>query len=366
MVVSPGQDVEVADPSKLPSDPLVSVCMITYNHAPYIREALDSVLAQQVDFPYEICVGEDDSTDGTRDICREYARRYPDKIRLFLRDRTNPARQTFNIPFAHNGEETYKACRGKYIAFVEGDDYWISPTKLARQVAALESNPAATVAAHYTLRIPQREPWKACLVPDLPMRDLSVEDLLRARFYIHTSSLLLRRRDDIDREIFRRAPCGDVPLLFCQLLHGKGIMLPQVMSVYRIHGGGVFSGRSTVTQTRQTVELWEAFQPFVPASLRTMHQLGYLRILSDATAEYRKSGLAKEALQAFRKSLATARALETGSWRDQVSHTADVLESLLFPRVRRVRQRLMARVRARRMPQDLDTLSAQPQGLATA
>jgi hypothetical protein len=274
----------------------------------------------------------------------------------------NPARQSYKIPYAHNGEETYKACQGKYIAFIDGDDYWISPTKLVRQVAALESNPTAMVAAHYTMRIPQREPWKAYPVPDLPMHDLIVENLLRARFYIHTSSLLLRRREDIDREIFRRAPCADVPLLFCQLLHGTGVMLPQVMSVYRVHGGGAFSAKPTVTQVRQTVELWEALEPFVPLPLRAMHQLGYLRILADATAEYRRSGLVKEAFESFRKSLATVGALGMGSWRGQVSRTADVFESLLFPRVHRVRQRLMARVRARRSPPGFDGVSSEPQG----
>jgi hypothetical protein len=350
--------VEVADWSKLPAHPLVSVCMITYNHAPYIREALDSVLAQQVDFPYEICVGEDDSTDDTRDICRAYARRYPDTIRLFLRDRTNPARQRYKVPFAHNGEATYQACRGPYVAFVDGDDYWISPTKLARQVAALESNPAAMVAAHYTLRIPQQEPWKAHLVPDLPLRELAIENLLRASFYIHTSSLLVRRRDDIDREVFRHAPCGDVPLLFCQLLHGAGIMLPQVMSVYRIHDGGVFGAQPMVSQARQTVALWESLQPFVPRSLRALHQQGYIRILADATAEYRRYGLAKEACRSFRQGLAAVGALEASSWGGQLSRTADVVESLLFPRARRIRQRLWARVRSRRWTPGFDGVAA--------
>lgn len=344
VVVTAGQDIEVSDGSKLASSPLVSVCIITYNHASYLRQALDSVLMQQVDFPYEICLGEDGSTDGTRDICLAYAKRHPDKIRLFLRDRTNPAREKYKVPHAHNGQATYEACRGSYIAFVEGDDYWICPTKLAQQVAALKSNPAATVVAHYTMRIPEGEPWNARAIPDVALRELAVEDLLRARFYIHTSSLMLRRSTHTDQEVFRHAPCGDVPLLFCQLLHGIGLMLPQVMSVYRIHADGVFSAKPAISQIQQTVELWEALEPFVPANLWPMHQIGYLKILTDATAECRRAGLPKEAFRSFRRALGVVRASRTRSWPARASGSAALLESLLFPRTRAMHQRVMARL----------------------
>src|ERR1017187_2764260 len=76
-------DLEYSDHSKLAAEPLVSVFMITYQHASFIKEAIDSVLMQKVDFAYEICIGEDGSTDGTRELCVEYAKMHPDKIRLF-------------------------------------------------------------------------------------------------------------------------------------------------------------------------------------------------------------------------------------------------------------------------------------------
>src|SRR5262245_58120103 len=135
-----GEDFEHSDFSRLAGDPLVSVDMITYQHAPFIKEALDSVLMQKVNFPYEICLGEDGSADGTREICLDYARRHPDKIRLFLRNRTNPARNRFKAPYMHNAAATFDACRGKYIALLEGDDYWIHPHKLQMQVDQLESD----------------------------------------------------------------------------------------------------------------------------------------------------------------------------------------------------------------------------------
>ncbi len=115
-------------------DFLVSVLFITYNHEAYIRKALDSVLSQETDFPFEIVVGEDCSTDGTRDILRQYKEKYPDKFRLLFRKK-NFGRPTRNV------YETWKACKGRYVAFLEGDDYWCDVHKLQKQIDFLENNP---------------------------------------------------------------------------------------------------------------------------------------------------------------------------------------------------------------------------------
>lgn len=113
--------------------PLVSVKMITYNHAPYIAKAIEGVLMQETDFPFELVIGEDCSTDGTREIVFDYQKRFPDIIRVV----TSEA----NVGMHANGRRVEAACRGRYIAFCEGDDYWIHPKKLARQVSLLESEP---------------------------------------------------------------------------------------------------------------------------------------------------------------------------------------------------------------------------------
>ena len=115
-------------------EPKLSVVFITYNHEPFIKEALDSVLMQEVDFPYEIVVGEDCSTDCTRDILREYDREHPGLFKLLFRDK-NLGAPTRNV------YETAMACRGEYLAFLEGDDYWTVPYKLQRQVDFLDSHP---------------------------------------------------------------------------------------------------------------------------------------------------------------------------------------------------------------------------------
>lgn len=115
--------------------PLVSVLMTTYNHEKYLRRAVDSVLAQQTDFDYELVLGEDCSTDSTPGICHEYEALYPQRVRVV----TGPE----NVGWRANYRRTFDACRGKYVAFCDGDDWWSRTDKLQRQVDLLESHPKA-------------------------------------------------------------------------------------------------------------------------------------------------------------------------------------------------------------------------------
>ena len=112
--------------------PLVSVKMITYNHAPFIAQAIEGVLQQKTDFPFELVIGEDCSTDGTRKIVFEYQKKYPHIIRVITSDK--------NVGMKKNGLRTMKAGTGKYIAFCEGDDYWQSHHKLQKQADYLEGH----------------------------------------------------------------------------------------------------------------------------------------------------------------------------------------------------------------------------------
>lgn len=122
-------------------NPKLSVVLITYNHEKYIRKALDSVLMQETDFPFEIVVGEDMSPDDTRNIVKEYRDKYPEQIRLVHREK-NTGRPTLNV------YETTMKCRGDYIAYLEGDDYWTDPEKLKKQVAFLEEHPEYIACTH--------------------------------------------------------------------------------------------------------------------------------------------------------------------------------------------------------------------------
>lgn len=113
--------------------PLVSVCMTTYNHAPYLARAIEGVLSQRTTFGVELVLGEDCSTDGTRVICEAYAGRYPDRIRVVA--------SSANVGWRANYRRTFEACRGKYVAYCDGDDWWSDPRKLQMQVELMESDP---------------------------------------------------------------------------------------------------------------------------------------------------------------------------------------------------------------------------------
>lgn len=114
-------------------NPLVSVLLLTYNHANSIKDAIESSVNQKANFLYEILIGDDCSTDTTLNIIKEYADKYPEKIKLIS--------STKNIGALKNEKRLIETSKGKYIAFLEGDDFWTDPLKLQKQVDFLESNP---------------------------------------------------------------------------------------------------------------------------------------------------------------------------------------------------------------------------------
>lgn len=129
----------------------LSVIFITYNHEKYVEKALRSVLTQETDFDFEVVVGEDCSTDRTREILTAVAAEYPDKtVRLRFREE-NSGRPTLNV------YETTKACQGEYLAYLEGDDYWSDPHKLQKQVDFLEAHPEYIACTHDHVMIDEND-----------------------------------------------------------------------------------------------------------------------------------------------------------------------------------------------------------------
>lgn len=126
------EPLETSDPDRLVAEPLVSVLMITYKHAAFIGQAIEGVVAQQCDFPFELIIGEDASQDATLAIALDYQRRFPHIVRVI--------HARANVGMNANGSRIFARARGEFVAFCEGDDYWCSPHKLARQVDAIRSD----------------------------------------------------------------------------------------------------------------------------------------------------------------------------------------------------------------------------------
>jgi len=212
----------------------VSVHMITYNHEKYIVQAIESVLMQETNFRFELVIGEDYSTDRTREIVFEYAKEYPDIITVITSDK--------NIGMHKNSVRTLNSCHGKYIAFCEGDDYWTNPLKLQKQVDFLENHPDyGLVHSDIDLHLDKRKK----IIKNLKKRDFKVihqgniyEDLLITNF-INTCTVCIKSEilNQIDtKKLWVESPWiyGDYPLWLEISLRTKIGYIDGSFATYRI------------------------------------------------------------------------------------------------------------------------------------
>lgn len=239
------QKVEVKEfPNSVPQGVLVSVCLQTYQHAPFIRECLDGILMQETDFDFEILLGEDDSADGTREICFEYANRYPEKIRLFLHSRRNNISARGKSTARFNLINNLFNARGELIALCEGDDYWIDPQKLQKQTDFLRANPDFAICAHRPLVLEDGAETPVILEGQRPEVS-EFKDLARNGNYLPTPSVVFRNQvpEEGIPGYFLETEILDWPLHLQNSRQGKIRYLDEAMAVYRKHPGGMWSGK---------------------------------------------------------------------------------------------------------------------------
>lgn len=221
--------VETSDADRLCKQPLVSVRIITYNHEPYIGRCIESVLDQKTDFEYEIVIGEDCSQDRTREICFEYQKRAPEKIRVLWWHENV-------MDMGGNHARTQARCRGEYIALLEGDDYWTDSNKLQKQIHLIRSTDSIGSVANYAISD------LTGVLHETRYRSngfITHQDL--AHFYPHTSTYVIRR-DFFERRgnLFPGIHAWyDVVLIHCLVETGKVAHLHDVVSVYRMTGTGI-------------------------------------------------------------------------------------------------------------------------------
>lgn len=217
--------------SNLP--PVVSVCMITYNHEQYIKEAVQSIVMQKTSFPFELIIGEDCSTDTTRSICIELQKEFPTIIKLVLPDKNKGVHK--------NLTELMLMSEGKYIALCEGDDYWSDIDKLQKQVDFLEQHPAYAVCAHDTLiRDDFDSSRNGVLFKDFEFNafkgryknEYSIEDTFLGNIF-HLSSVMVRNPKQDVPAFSKKVPMLDMVLFPFWAQFGKIYVLDDCMSVYR-------------------------------------------------------------------------------------------------------------------------------------
>jgi glycosyltransferase involved in cell wall biosynthesis len=232
----------------------LSVAMITYNHEQYIGQAIESILAQNVNFEYEIVIGEDCSTDGTRAVITAFQRRYPERIKLLLRDR--------NVGSMRNFTGTIEACHGEYLALLEGDDYWIATDKLQKQINFLDAHPECAICCGRVQAVyeagTQNVDVGLDVVGQLPAGPYTIEDILKGNFVMTCTVVLRRKYIGEFPKWFFEMKLGDWPLYAMVARYGTIELVDEILAAYRIHSGGVWSSVSQAVRAEESLRMLKA------------------------------------------------------------------------------------------------------------
>jgi glycosyltransferase involved in cell wall biosynthesis len=228
----------------------VSVLLTSFEHERYISRALDGVLAQR-GLDFELLVGDDASTDGTRAVIAEYARAHPGVIRTFLPPRNlgNGGKAIFS--------DLIEMARGDYLAVLDGDDYWTAPDKLLRQATYLDEHPECSMCFHNVLCAYEDaaradEPYNG---PDQPA-EVEVAALFDRCVVASCSPMFRRETISPLPPWYFDLPWGDWSLYFLAAEHGALRYLPDVMGVYRIHSAGMYSGLSRLEALERRTDFY--------------------------------------------------------------------------------------------------------------
>ncbi len=240
--------------------PKVSVAMVTFNHEKFIAQAIESVLMQETDFPVELVIGEDCSHDGTRAIVREYAQTHPTIVRPLLHER--------NVGAHANFEAVLAACRGEYIAVLDGDDYWTARDKLQRQVAFLEDHSECVICCHRTTTVDATEgravsEWPP---PRFRQRCQGLQELLEENFVAACAAVVRGSELRFSPGTFSGLKMGDWPRWILIARRGRIGYLDEAMASHRIHPGGVWSSMSEKGRISAKSETLEAVLPCLSPS----------------------------------------------------------------------------------------------------
>lgn len=254
----------------------VSICCLAYNHEKYIAKCLEGFLMQKTDFPFEVLIHDDFSSDKTGDIIREYARKYPEIIKPILETKN----QFCNLGISGIYREIlYPMAKGKYITYCEGDDYWSSPEKLQKQVDILEEHPECKMCLHYTRVVDENEnlsDW------GYPLKRIgsgiySGYDFMKGLtdgIFFHTTSFMCRK-DYILKMIqsvpdfYLESDVDDVPLLLYMGQLGSVFYLDEELTCYRRNSIGSWTESQKGNIDRIVSHKWRMIRMYEKYNLFT-------------------------------------------------------------------------------------------------
>ena len=281
----------------------VSVLITTYNQENLITQTVDSVLMQVVDFGYEIVIGEDASSDRTREIVIDLARQHPDKIRVLLRD-PEVANRERHLAGKMNFLRALESCRGEYIAILDGDDYFTSPHKLQKQVDFLNAHPECMICFHNVTPVyADGSKGSRNLCPEDQKEITDVEQLLWGNF-IPSCSIMYRREPVVQLpDWFFTAKVGDWPINIFKAQFGKIGYLNEVLSAYRVHAAGAWSLRNRSHQLLTTIKVLDNIDRDLNFKYSHTIRAAKTRILFELAELYLQRGHARFALVPVKRGL---------------------------------------------------------------
>ena len=267
----------------------VSVLLTCYQHEAYIAQAIESVLAQR-GVEFELLVGDDASTDASRGLIAEYARAHPGVVRTFFPERNlgQGGKPIFG--------ELIDRSRGRYLAMLDGDDYWTSPDKLRRQVAELDEDPGCAMCFHDVLNVYEGEDRPAERYNGVTeAHDIALASVLESCVVAACSPVFRRHTIAPLPSWYFESPWGDWPLYVMAAAHGTLRYLPEVMGVYRIHPAGMYQRMSRLETLEGHTAFYRALQ--VPAGYDRERRRKVGESLVKRAWEHRRLGQSLAALR---------------------------------------------------------------------
>lgn len=269
--------------------------MLTHNHAHFFQQAVESVMRQTFWPSMELLIGEDGSTDGSDILADRVAVASPHSVHVF-HSPNGP------VGFHRNFERLYRASKGKYLAFLESDDWWTDSSKIAKQVEMLDSNPELVFCGGRTLVVDERScgnamtPASREIGPSRYANTLSFEDLIFS-FSFHGSSVMMRRSVvEMPDWIFQQY-CLDRALYLLAARHGDAGVIDSVLSCYRLHATGVWAPLTPLEKAKRSRALFQVFCSHFPGRYRPAFNKALHGILSSYVAESLQGNTPKETAQ---------------------------------------------------------------------
>lgn len=263
---------EISDAGALVPSPLVSVVLVIWNHEPFLQEAIDSVLCQKTDFPFEVLLCEDCSSDKSRQICLSAQKRCPDKVRVLFGEQ--------NLGGRLNPMHGFSEARGEYIAWLEGDDYWDCPGKLQMQIELMRKDRTQFCVAWNKIR---NDKWQsATTCPIFGETDILKCDTYKGGYY-HTSTFVIHKQ--LWNRILpylKKIPLYDTTVMLLGMALAECVsVLKEYVSVYRQTGMGIYTGNGNTAHAEASIKMFSALRAFGPSVMRRLYKQSYFAALAN-------------------------------------------------------------------------------------